>query len=977
MKRRLITAAMFLCCMATSFAQFSGAGSGTESNPYQITNAVQLNEVRNHLDKAFILMNDIDLTEYLEDEYPYFGWLPIGTFTGSFNGNNKTISGLWIKRSGNIIGLFSICQSATIKNLTLKDVNIKGNEKVGAICGYMEKKSNSITNCNISGNIEGNLYVGGCVGQYYGSDGNFSQITSSANVIGTGLVGGLIGYIDNGSGMTTISSCIVQSSISSSGSAGGIVGYFYGGPSVNITGCGFIGSVSGNSSVGGIAGDYAGNADNCFSIATITNEGDYSGGLFGSLKGGAIQNCFSRGTVTGNKGTGGLIGFSNDEASSTSMYYCYFDGDVKGTTQVGGLFGGSGTKGQVSSGVIAHYNVCNAKSISATDEYGRVYGYHVNSAEANNNKAYNRMKIIVDGYEIDLSTVTNSSWNGTGVGATTLKQQSTYSSMGWDFTNVWTIKDSEGFPYLKIAEDYINETSDIIQVDGLYYYLDNKNHQAQVTSMPDGKYTGNITIPSSITYNNTNYSVTSIGDNTFNGCSALTSVTIPEGVTSIGGEAFHYCSGLTSVTIPNSVTSIGGSAFSECTGLTSFRFPNKLETISINVLSDCNVTSIIIPGSVKTIEQGAFVSCKQLKDVYCLATDIPSTNSLTFYNLNKNNVTLHVPSESVSAYSSADVWKTLKQVVALTAYEIAVIDGTLVKNQVDGLYYYLDNENNQAQVTSMPDGKYTGNITIPSLIAYNNTNYSVTSIEDNAFSDCTGLTSVTIPNSVTSIGDKTFYGCSNLSEVLCYAKNVPTTNSNAFYNLNLNNITLHIPAESIQKYKSVEPWKSFNSIVALPQLIYKVDGEIYKATTLMLGEKIVPEVAPTKEGYTFSGWSEIPESMPDYDVIVTGHFTKDVLGKCSKPTIKMAHGELSFECETEDVEFVYSLTPPSATASEGKKVALPTTYIISVYAKKEGYNNSETVTEEIDIRGLKGDVDGDGVVDVNDVQTTINIILKK
>ena len=101
MKRLLTSAAMFLCCMATSFAQFSGSGSGTESDPYLILNPIQLNQLRNFLNMEgvyFKLMNDIDLTEYLEDESPLQGWQPVGssssaTFKGILDGNGKKCLG--------------------------------------------------------------------------------------------------------------------------------------------------------------------------------------------------------------------------------------------------------------------------------------------------------------------------------------------------------------------------------------------------------------------------------------------------------------------------------------------------------------------------------------------------------------------------------------------------------------------------------------------------------------------------------------------------------------------------------------------------------------------------------------------------------------------------------------------------------------------------------------------------------------------
>ena len=105
------------------------------------------------------------------------------------------------------------------------------------------------------------------------------------------------------------------------------------------------------------------------------------------------------------------------------------------------------------------------------------------------------------------------------------------------------------------------------RVGGIYYDFDNTNNTAIVTyrgssySDYSDEYSGTVVIPSSVTYNGTTYSVTSIGEYAFYNCSSLTSVTIGESVTSIGEYTFYNCSSLTSVTIPNSVTSIGGSAF--------------------------------------------------------------------------------------------------------------------------------------------------------------------------------------------------------------------------------------------------------------------------------------------------------------------------------------------------------------------------------------------------------------------------------
>ena len=111
-------------------------------------------------------------------------------------------------------------------------------------------------------------------------------------------------------------------------------------------------------------------------------------------------------------------------------------------------------------------------------------------------------------------------------------------------------------------------------------------------------------------------SVTTIGNNAFNGCSGLTSVTIPDSVTTIGNSAFMSCTGLTSVTIGNSVTTIGMAAFNNCSSLTSVTIGNSVTTIGDGAFNLCTgLTSIIIPNSVTTIGQGAFYGCSSLTSV--------------------------------------------------------------------------------------------------------------------------------------------------------------------------------------------------------------------------------------------------------------------------------------------------------------------------------------------------------------------------
>ena len=164
--------------------------------------------------------------------------------------------------------------------------------------------------------------------------------------------------------------------------------------------------------------------------------------------------------------------------------------------------------------------------------------------------------------------------------------------------------------------------------------------------------------------------------------------------------------------------------------------------------------------------------------------------------------------------------------------------------EVDGIYYNLIKKARLAWVTS-GDVQYSGNVDIPETFTYDGQTYNVITVASEAFSGCTGLTSVTIPNSVTSIESAAFSGCSNLTtvyigtgvetidaafvncleltDVYCSAKNVPTTSSDAFNGSYVSYATLYVPASSMAAYKAAAPWSGFGSIKELTKPINEVN----------------------------------------------------------------------------------------------------------------------------------------------------------
>ena len=154
-------------------------------------------------------------------------------------------------------------------------------------------------------------------------------------------------------------------------------------------------------------------------------------------------------------------------------------------------------------------------------------------------------------------------------------------------------------------------------IDGFRYLLESDTKTATLVHKTDGEYSGDIIIPEKVKGNDgVEYVVTSLGDDCFDGCSGLTSITIPSSVTSLGYKCFYSCRGLTSITIPSSVTSLGGSCFSGCSGLTSITIPSSVTSLGESCFSYCRgLTSITIPSSVTSLGDWCFSGCSGLTSI--------------------------------------------------------------------------------------------------------------------------------------------------------------------------------------------------------------------------------------------------------------------------------------------------------------------------------------------------------------------------
>lgn len=283
-----------------------------------------------------------------------------------------------------------------------------------------------------------------------------------------------------------------------------------------------------------------------------------------------------------------------------------------------------------------------------------------------------------------------------------------------------------------------------VLIDGIYYNLGSNEalniYFAEVTKNPE-KYKGNIVIPAKVSYDDKEYSVTTIGSMAFMDCSELKSVEFPEGLTHIESEAFSGCTGLIKVCFPNSISFTGNNVFYGCTGITEITLPdNGIYTFSGHEFKNCTgLTSIDIPSCVTTID--GFTGCSGLTSIYIPKT-VTEIKDYSFTNC--ENLSSIIVESGNRVYDSRDNCNAI----------IETASNTLVK----GCNKTLFPEN----VPTIGKAAFYGCTTIETLTIPN----TIKTIGKEAFSKCTGIEELNLPNSITTIEREAFNGCNNLTTVV-------------------------------------------------------------------------------------------------------------------------------------------------------------------------------------------------------------------
>lgn len=453
-----------------------------------------------------------------------------------------------------------------------------------------------------------------------------------------------------------------------------------------------------------------------------------------------------------------------------------------------------------------------------------------------------------------------------------------------------------------------------------YTVIGNPAQHRVAVSCPTGsqsQMTGTVAIPSSVTYEGNNYTVSSFKSFAFLDCNQMTEVIFPPTIDTIREHAFYQCTALGTLSLPNSVIYIGEYAFSKCYGIQdTLIIPDNVTFIGNNAFSNCtSITAIDLPESITAIEDFTFKGCSSLSSPVTIPNNVKVIGTEAFFEcINLKGVTL---SESL-------------KLIKTGAFERCnSLSGTLVLpdsiNNIQNMAFYFCKK-----LTGIHFGKSLSTIGYcafggcSSIVRLEIPN-TITEIGEMAFIDCSNLTRLTLPRTLTHVGSTAFCGCPHLARITCYATVPPTMDSTVFDTVSPN-LIIYVPCGYVESYRSSDTWRNFTNYAETYNISIVIQSNDETMGSVDISEYPTCESlyatfsATPNRGYLFSHWNDgdthaVRTVAVSEDVIFTAYFEEDPnnpigisdILQTAEPTVTAQKGIITIQNEQPFRATVYDL----------------------------------------------------------------------
>lgn len=328
------------------------------------------------------------------------------------------------------------------------------------------------------------------------------------------------------------------------------------------------------------------------------------------------------------------------------------------------------------------------------------------------------------------------------------------------------------------------------EVDGIYYNV--VSLQDMTCKVTKGEYTGDIQIPSEVTYNGRKFTVTAIEKEAFYD-SSLTSISIPESVTSIGFWAFFSCDRLKHINIPNTVTYLGDCAFKGCTSLKDVIIGESVVSIGKYAFENCkSITSLVIPNSVKTIGEGAFDNCVSLEEIE-LSDQLTKLEPTLFYGCESlKSITIPGSVKDVKWIDKEESifghCESLKEIRFLYG------DSQLSVGKLSKADYISDKWTEDWRYLEIEK------LYIDRDLVFDANNFALKYVKEATLGSHILKCPYVIPTM-----------CENIKVITCYSL-VPPSVDYEFSNAQYMNVVVKVPQQALEVYQQADVWKNFWNI---------------------------------------------------------------------------------------------------------------------------------------------------------------------